>query len=286
MTWQAVVPIVCFMYARMHHADRVKRQFGGEQQIPEDPVKLDGLLGASARREDQHWPTRHAVSYDAWRGRFAPEHQITITPTQYPAMPTHAYFEWWLDACRVQFLSPADALDDPRLDGLLDDVPATASQPRDRLSLPGDVSASTRQRRAFRPDIRRQACGGVGRGAGATPERPVGAIDSEEEAKYERQEDVAGVAGDGGATGTQARAAAAAAEHLAPIRAPPPVVGEDMSWILPITPFTWFRQHRSSIPSVRYAIFMGVSREPQRVRWFTASVSPAASASHHHPTAA
>ncbi|MED6175959.1 hypothetical protein PIB30_083260 [Stylosanthes scabra] len=60
MTWQAVVPIVCFMYARMHHADRVKRQFGGEQQIPEDPVNLDGLLGASARGEDQHWPTRHA----------------------------------------------------------------------------------------------------------------------------------------------------------------------------------------------------------------------------------
>ncbi|MED6206266.1 hypothetical protein PIB30_024991 [Stylosanthes scabra] len=118
-------------------------------------------------------------------------------------MPTQAYFEWWLDACRVRFISPADALDDPRLDGLPDDVPATASQPRDRLSLSGDVPASTRQRRAFRPDIKRQARGGVGRGAGWAPEIPVGSIDSEEEAEYERQEDVAGVAGDGGATGTQ-----------------------------------------------------------------------------------
>ncbi|MED6138751.1 hypothetical protein PIB30_077431 [Stylosanthes scabra] len=36
MTWRAVVPIVCFMYVWMHHVDRVKRQLGGEQQIPED----------------------------------------------------------------------------------------------------------------------------------------------------------------------------------------------------------------------------------------------------------
>ncbi|MED6179062.1 hypothetical protein PIB30_113596, partial [Stylosanthes scabra] len=25
LTWRAVVPIVCFMYVRMHHVDRVKR---------------------------------------------------------------------------------------------------------------------------------------------------------------------------------------------------------------------------------------------------------------------
>ncbi|MED6206267.1 hypothetical protein PIB30_024992 [Stylosanthes scabra] len=64
MTWQAVVPIVCFMYSRMHHVDRVKRQFGGEQQIPEDPVNLDGLLGVNTRGENQHWPTRQAEWYD------------------------------------------------------------------------------------------------------------------------------------------------------------------------------------------------------------------------------
>ncbi|MED6194252.1 hypothetical protein PIB30_026764 [Stylosanthes scabra] len=247
-TWRAVVPIVCFMYVRMHHVDRVKRQLGGEQQVPEDPVNLDGLLA---------------------------------------------------EACRVRFLSPADALDDPRLDALPDDVPATASQPRDILSLPRDVPFTTKKRRRFRPDIRRQARGGHGRGADGEPQRPIGAIDSEEEAEYDRQEDAAGTSGHGGEADTQgthdamggpvigedipvddaffdgaehdfqasfgasqqfmepsmdfittvlesqfgqvadqyqrARAAAAAFEHLAPVRPPPPSTGEDMSWFPPIT---------------------------------------------------
>ncbi|MED6189378.1 hypothetical protein PIB30_095496 [Stylosanthes scabra] len=94
-TWLAVVPIVCFMYVRMHHVDRLKRQLGGEQQISEDPVNLDGFLAVSARGEDQHWPTRHRQWYDDWRARFTDERQITITPTQYPAMPTQQYFDWW-----------------------------------------------------------------------------------------------------------------------------------------------------------------------------------------------
>ncbi|MED6157615.1 hypothetical protein PIB30_024930 [Stylosanthes scabra] len=286
-TWLAVVPIVCFMYVRMHHVDRVKRQLGSEQQIPEDPVNLDGFLTVSARGEDQHWPTRHQQWYDDWRNRFMDERQITITPTQYPAMPTQQYFDWWQDAYRVRFLSPADALDVPRLDALPDDVPATDSQPRDSVGS-SDLTSGDRL---------------VVVVAGE-PQRPVGVIDSEEEAKYDRQEDVAGVAGDGGATGTQqthdsgdgpvigedipvddafftgaehhfqssfgggeasssqqfmdpsmdfiatvsesqfgqvagryhrAREAATAAEHLAPFRAPPPVAGEDMSWIPPIT---------------------------------------------------
>ncbi|MED6168163.1 hypothetical protein PIB30_009380 [Stylosanthes scabra] len=38
LTWRAVVPIVCFMYVRIHHVDRVKRQLGGEQQVLADPV--------------------------------------------------------------------------------------------------------------------------------------------------------------------------------------------------------------------------------------------------------
>ncbi|MED6162117.1 hypothetical protein PIB30_067328 [Stylosanthes scabra] len=54
-------------------------------------------------------------------------------------MPTWAYFDWWQEACRHRYLSPQDALDDPRLDDILDDVPLTVSQPRDTLTLPADV---------------------------------------------------------------------------------------------------------------------------------------------------
>ncbi|MED6174807.1 hypothetical protein PIB30_072448 [Stylosanthes scabra] len=37
----------------------MKRQLGGEQPIPEDPVNLDGFLEVSTRGEDQWWPTKH-----------------------------------------------------------------------------------------------------------------------------------------------------------------------------------------------------------------------------------
>ncbi|MED6136284.1 hypothetical protein PIB30_054618 [Stylosanthes scabra] len=204
LTWRAAVPIVCFMFVRMHHVDRVKRQLGGEQQIPEDLVNLDGLLTISNRGEDQHWPTRHAQWYHDWRGRFAPERQVTITPTQNPAMPTREYFDWWEVACTSRFLSPADALDDPCLDGLPDDVFATATQQRDKLASPVDVPLTGRRRQRFRPDIKRQARGGWGRGADGEPQRPVGAIDSEEEAEYDQQEEGGvGTSGHGGEAGTQ-----------------------------------------------------------------------------------
>ncbi|MED6109543.1 hypothetical protein PIB30_034768 [Stylosanthes scabra] len=281
-TWRAVVPIVCFMYVRMHHVDRVKRQLGGEQQVPEDPVNLDGLLAVSARGEDQHWPTRHQQWYDDWRAWFTAERQVTITPTQYLIMPTQQYFEWWQDACRVRILSPTDALDDPCLDALPDDVPAIASQPRDRLYFPGDVPFMTKKR----------------------------AIDSEEEAEYDRQEDAAGTSGHGGEADTprthdagggsvigkdmpvdavffngvehdfqasfgasqqfmelsmdfiatisesqfgqvadryqRARAAAAASKHLSPVRPPPPSTGPDIS--LP------HRMGRGSLAPLWYSI--------------------------------
>ncbi|MED6216808.1 hypothetical protein PIB30_011399 [Stylosanthes scabra] len=201
-------------------------------------------------------------------------------------MPTREYFDWWEVACTSRFLSPADALDDPRLDGLPDNVPATATQQRDTLALPADVPLTGRSCQRFRPDIKRQSRGGRGRGADGEPQRPVGAIDSEEEAEYDRQkEGGVGTSGHDGEAGTQqtyvtgvdrllvrifrwmmhsstgpsmtfrlhsgdrglqlvagryqrARAAAAAVEHLAPIRPPPPSHGEDLSWIPPITPLS------------------------------------------------
>ncbi|MED6210001.1 hypothetical protein PIB30_059975 [Stylosanthes scabra] len=44
------------MYVRFHHADRVKRQFGGEQPVPMALVNLDGFLDATARGDDRWWP--------------------------------------------------------------------------------------------------------------------------------------------------------------------------------------------------------------------------------------
>ncbi|MED6211778.1 hypothetical protein PIB30_076815 [Stylosanthes scabra] len=178
LTWRAVVPIVWFMYVRMHHVNRVKRQLRREQQVPADPVNLDGFLSSSASGEDQWWTTKNAEWYDAWRGRFGEEQQVTITPTAYPAMATQEYFTWWIAACRHCYLSRPDALDDTRLEDLPEDIPLTMSQPRDALRFPGNVPIMHRRRRDFRPDIQRHVRGGRGRGPNGEPQRPVGAMDS------------------------------------------------------------------------------------------------------------
>ncbi|MED6137164.1 hypothetical protein PIB30_062491 [Stylosanthes scabra] len=99
-------------------------------------------------------------------------------------MPTREYFEWWLDACRVRYLSPQDALDDPRLDDIPDDVPLKASQQRDRLTLPADVPLTRRCGREFKLDIQRHVRGGRGRGPSSEPQKPVGAMESKEEEEF------------------------------------------------------------------------------------------------------
>ncbi|RYR63749.1 hypothetical protein Ahy_A04g021510 [Arachis hypogaea] len=79
-TWRAVVPLVCFNFVEFHHVDRVKRQFGSDQQIPEDPVNVDKYLSTTARGDDVWWPEVLREWYDRWRARHQPCHMITITP--------------------------------------------------------------------------------------------------------------------------------------------------------------------------------------------------------------
>ncbi|MED6172251.1 hypothetical protein PIB30_048298 [Stylosanthes scabra] len=108
-TWRAVVPIVSFMYVRMYHMDWVKRQLGGEQPVPKDPVNLDGLLDVSARGRTSSG--RRSMRIDT---------------------TTKEHILWM--RVRIRHLSPPDVLDDPHLDNIPNDVPLTVSQPRDRLS--------------------------------------------------------------------------------------------------------------------------------------------------------
>ncbi|MED6130999.1 hypothetical protein PIB30_005953 [Stylosanthes scabra] len=73
LTWRAAVPIVCFMFVRMHHVDRVKRQLGGEQQIPKDPVNLDGGRTSTSRRAMHNgMTTGEAVLRRSGRSRSPP----------------------------------------------------------------------------------------------------------------------------------------------------------------------------------------------------------------------
>ncbi|MED6151556.1 hypothetical protein PIB30_083634, partial [Stylosanthes scabra] len=62
-TWCVCVLITCFMLVQYHPADCVKRQFGFEQPVPVDLVRLDKFLDFNVRGEDQWWPTKHEEYY-------------------------------------------------------------------------------------------------------------------------------------------------------------------------------------------------------------------------------
>ncbi|MED6163130.1 hypothetical protein PIB30_076867 [Stylosanthes scabra] len=162
-------------------------------------------------------------------------------------MATREYFTWWLDACRHRHLSPADALDDPRLDDQPDDIPQTTSQPRDALRLP----VTCRRGRDTRLDIQRHVHGGRGRGPNGEPQRSVGAMDSEQEEEFGDPEyapsgqvdpdvgflaTVSGSQIEGIASRYQGIRDARITQHVAPIYPPLQSTAPDMSWIPPWTP--------------------------------------------------
>jgi len=54
---QVVVALICFTTVGLHQADRVMRQFGFHQNIPNDPLNLDQLHKEDMRgRTDRYWP--------------------------------------------------------------------------------------------------------------------------------------------------------------------------------------------------------------------------------------
>ncbi|MED6187565.1 hypothetical protein PIB30_077675 [Stylosanthes scabra] len=183
-----MVLIVLFMYVMFHHVDRVKRQFGGEQPVPLEPVNLDGFLGTTARGDDRWWPDELAYWYGFWRNRMSRNHQIQIVPTRHPGWPSREYTDWWVVACRQWFLTQDRLLQDPRGFQLPGDVPSVASQERDPIILPRDASARGRC-----PDIRRK---GEGAPSSGREDPQPGGDDEDEEAEYARQEDIPEGGGD------------------------------------------------------------------------------------------
>ncbi|MED6140031.1 hypothetical protein PIB30_089358 [Stylosanthes scabra] len=105
--------VVCFNMVHMHHADRVLRQYGGEQPVPRALVDLTRLMTSTGRGEDRWWLGTLRSWYDGWRGRGSQQGR---------------------------------RLDDPRWMFAPPDLPVTTTHPRDDLAMLEE--APTHHRRA------------------------------------------------------------------------------------------------------------------------------------------
>ena len=90
--WMATVPLVCFHLVEKHTPDRVVRQFGMIQEIPQ-PVDTDTVLhGIDLRgKVGVDWTRRHAGHIIEWGNRF--ERRCKAVLGDMP--PHHAYFDWF-----------------------------------------------------------------------------------------------------------------------------------------------------------------------------------------------
>ncbi|XP_022637904.1 protein MAIN-LIKE 1-like [Vigna radiata var. radiata] len=60
LTCQAIVPLICFFVVEFHQSDRVMRQFGFRQTVPQPPMSLDDIHKQDMRgRADWNWQEHH-----------------------------------------------------------------------------------------------------------------------------------------------------------------------------------------------------------------------------------
>ena len=95
----AVVPIICYAIVEWHPADRVARQFGMRQSIPNNPPNFDKLHKIDLRgKTDVYWPTRHQKWIAMWNNR---QNQV-LQGEQYSSVLSEnsAYMDWYIPRTR------------------------------------------------------------------------------------------------------------------------------------------------------------------------------------------
>ena len=92
--WSACIAIICFSIVEWHQTNRVKLQFGLQQDIPVDPMNLDRLHQIDIR--DNHyidWMEHHAEWINIWKNK----HNDVLTGQWVEGIVIHtpAYMEWY-----------------------------------------------------------------------------------------------------------------------------------------------------------------------------------------------
>ncbi|KAH1210087.1 Serine/threonine-protein phosphatase 7 long form [Glycine max] len=79
VAWCAVVPLICFHVVQWHQPDRVLRQFGMQQPIPECPSQPLNIHGLTLKgKQDENWFQLLAPMVNQWNNRA--EFRVDIYP--------------------------------------------------------------------------------------------------------------------------------------------------------------------------------------------------------------
>ena len=103
--WRARCPLICFDIVEFHLPDRVMRQFGLEQLIPDACDTEAALHTIDRRTADKNYSVRHRSHVDAWNDRAA----RLVQGENYTGQSLGAYMSWYRQISILRITSPTFA---------------------------------------------------------------------------------------------------------------------------------------------------------------------------------
>ncbi|KAH1213457.1 Serine/threonine-protein phosphatase 7 long form [Glycine max] len=108
MAWCAVVPLICFHVVEGHQPDRVLRQFGMQQPIPESPSQPRNVHGLTLKgKQDENWFQLLAPFISQWNNRA--EFRVDVYPRQEGLLSFNSDYMVWYRRKTKMFVDPNNA---------------------------------------------------------------------------------------------------------------------------------------------------------------------------------
>ncbi|KAH1254763.1 Serine/threonine-protein phosphatase 7 long form [Glycine max] len=108
MAWCAVVPLICFHVVEWHQPDRVLRQFGMQQPIPESPSQPWNVHGLTLKgKMDENWFQLLAPFISQWNNRA--EFRVDVYARQEGLLSFNSDYMVWYRRKTKMFIDPNNA---------------------------------------------------------------------------------------------------------------------------------------------------------------------------------
>ncbi|KAL5187429.1 Serine/threonine-protein phosphatase 7 long form [Glycine soja] len=108
VAWWAVVPLICFQVIEWHQPDRVLRQFGMQQPIPESPSQPLNIHDITLKgKHDENWGQLFAPMIHQWNNRHA--FRVDAYPRQEGLLSFNSDYMVWYRRKTKMFVDPQNA---------------------------------------------------------------------------------------------------------------------------------------------------------------------------------